>query len=133
MKSFIKSVLINFISLFFISQTVGGINYSQKALVLFWASLYLSVFNLIIKPLLNLLLMPINLITLGAFRWIVNVIVLFLVTFFVSDFRIVGVSFPGLTFSGFVIPPVNLSFFWSLILLSFAIEAIYSIFSWLIK
>lgn len=133
MRGIIRNIIINFISLFIVAQTIKGIDYSQKILVLFWASFYLSLFNLVIKPLLNLLLMPINLITLGAFKWIINVIVLFLVTFFVAEFRIVPSSFPGLSLGGIVIPAFTLSFFWTLILISFIIEALALIFSWLLK
>lgn len=133
MKSFVRGILVNFLALFFISQTIGGIVYSQQIIILFWASLYLSIFNLIIKPLLNLLLMPINLLTLGAFRWVINVIVLFLVTLFVNDFQIVAINFSGTSFGGFVIPSISLTFFWSLILISFIVETVSSIINWFLK
>jgi len=93
----------------------------------------LSIFNLLIKPLLNLLLLPVNLLTLGAFRWVVNVVTLFLVTLFVPGFRITNFSFVGLSFSGFVIPAFNLSFFWSLILVSFLIEILFGFINWIFK
>ena len=133
MKSFLRGIVVNIITLFSITQTIGGIDYSGKFLVIVWASVYLSIFNLIIKPLLNLLLMPINLLTLGASRWIINVFVLFLVTLFLSEFKIVGISFPGFSFAGFIIPKINLTFFWSLILISFIIEAFSSFVSWVLK
>lgn len=133
MKSILRNIFINLISLFVVSKTLGGITFSDNLSVLFWAALCLSLFNLIVKPILNLLLMPINLLTLGAFRWVINVIVLYLVTLFVPGFSIGGIAFPGLAVSGFIIPAINLSFFWSLILLSFVIEIATGFFAWLLK
>lgn len=132
MKSFFKSIFLNFLTLLLISKLIGGISFKENYLVLFWAALFLTLLNLLVKPLLNLLLMPINLLTLGAFRWVVNVLVLLLVVFFVTDFKIIGFSFLGASFAGFVVPAISLSFFWALVLVSFLIEIILSILNWIL-
>lgn len=133
MRGFLKTILVNLFTFFFISKFIGGIDFSEKISVLLLASFCLALFNLIIRPILNLLLMPINLLTLGAFRWVINLAVLYLVTLFVPEFRIVGFTFPGFSFSGFIIPEIRFSFFWSLILISFLIEIISGFISWLFK
>lgn len=133
MKSLLRNIFINFLCLFSVSEFTKSINYSHDYVILFSAAFYLTVFNLLIKPLLNLLLLPINLITLGAFRWIINVLVLLLVTLFVPGFKITGFAFPGLSLSGFVIPPISLSFIWSMVLVSFLIELSSSIINWIFK
>jgi len=131
MKSFLRRILINFLAFFLIAKLTGGINFQENYLILFSAAFFLTILNLLVKPLLNLLLMPINLLTLGAFRWVVNVVVLFLVTLFVAEFKISGFVFPGLTFAGFVIPSINFSFFWALILISFLVEIFYGFIAWI--
>lgn len=133
MKSFLRSVLINFFSLLLISKLTGAASYENSYVVLFWASFALVVLNLLVKPILNLILMPINILTLGAFRWIINIVVLFLVTVFVPQFKILSYDFPGLALGGFTIPAVKLAFFWALFLVSFLLELISSVFYWLIK
>lgn len=133
MKDFLKTILINFLSLLLISKLTGAAVYKNSYLILFWASLSLSILNLLVKPLLNLILMPINLLTLGSFRWVINVIVLFLVTLIVPEFKVLSYSFPGLSIAGFVIPPINFSFFWALFLVSFLLEIFPSIIYWLLK
>lgn len=133
MKSLFRSVFINFFTLFLIASTTGSIYYAKSFMVLFYSALSLSIFNLIVKPILNLLLMPINLLTLGASKWLINVMVLYLVTIFVTDFKILSFNFPGMTFSGFTVPPVSLAFFWTLFLVSFLIEVISGFIYWLIK
>ena len=133
MKAFIRNIFVNFFCLFLIAKLFSAISYSDNFVTLFWAAACLTAFNLLIKPILNLLLMPINLLTLGAFRWIVNVVVLFLVTLFVTNFKITNFSFSGLTISGFVIPQIHFTFFWSLVLVSFLIEALNAFLNWIFK
>ncbi len=133
MKSLFRNIFLNFLSLLLISKLTLAINFSENFVILFWAALCLTLFNLLIKPLLNLLMTPINLLTLGAFRWVINVVVLFLVTIFVPGFKIVSFNFNGLSLSGFVIPSFHLTFFWSLVLVSFIVEIINSLFLWLLK
>lgn len=131
MRSILRNVLLNFLSLFIIARITAGINYRDNLLTLFWAAILLFLLNLIVKPVLNLLLMPINLITMGAFRWVINVIVLLLVTLLVPGFSIVKFTFPGLALSGFVIPSLTFTFFWALVLVSFLQEILVSFINWI--
>lgn len=133
MKSIIRKILINFFSLFIIAKISGAIDYSDDFVVLLWASILLVFLNLIIKPLLNLILMPINLLTLGGFKWVINVVVLLLVSLFLVNFKILEFSFPGFSFGGFTLPSLHLPFFWSIFLVSFLIEIITSAFSWIFE
>lgn len=133
MKGFLRTILINFFTLFLISKFVGGVEFSESFIILFWAALFLTLLNLLVKPILNMILMPINLLTLGAFRWVVNLIVLLLVTLFVSGFKILPINFAGIAYGGFSIPNFYLTFFWALFLVSFLIEIISGAIYWLIK
>lgn len=130
MKTFLRNIVVNFLALFLAARITGGVVYNDNYLVLIWAAIFLTLLNLLIKPILNMLLMPINMVTLGAFRWVVNVVVLFLVMVIVSDFKIIGFVFPGLTFAGFVVPQIAFTFFWALILISLAIELLTGLINW---
>ncbi len=133
MKKILRSIIINFFSLFLISKFLGAINYSDNLLILFWSALLLALLNLLVKPILNILLTPINFLTLGAFRWIINLIILFTVTIFISEFKIVGFVFPGFTYLGFTVPTIKVTFFWALFLVSFLLELLPALIYWLIK
>ncbi|NCN59271.1 hypothetical protein COT03_00515 [Candidatus Shapirobacteria bacterium CG07_land_8_20_14_0_80_39_18] len=133
MKNFLRHIFINFFCLFLIAKAIGAISFSENSLILISAAICLTLFNLLIKPVLNLLLLPINMLTLGAFRWVTNVLVLYLVTLFVGGFKILMFTFPGLSTAGFVIPAIHFSFFWSLVLVSFLIEIIESVLGWIFK
>ncbi|EHL5771810.1 TPA: phage holin family protein [Listeria monocytogenes] len=81
----INSVLFVALSGFFTSFHVNGFT---TALL---ASFILAILNMLIRPILLLLTLPINIFTLGLFTFVVNAIMLEMTTFFIGDsFQIDG-------------------------------------------
>ncbi|EPI4802100.1 phage holin family protein [Listeria monocytogenes] len=81
----INSVLFVDLSGFFTSFHVDGFT---TALL---ASFILAILNMLIRPILLLLTLPINIFTLGLFTFVVNAIMLEMTTFFIGDsFQIDG-------------------------------------------
>lgn len=132
-KKYLKLLLINSASIWLVSRAIAGITLQGGIEALLTAGLALTLVNLAVKPLINLLLLPINLITLGAFRWLVNVLVLWLVTLIVPQFKIVAFMFPGFAWQGFIIPSLWLGKFWVFVLGSFLISLMTSFFLWLVE
>lgn len=133
MKRLLRSFVINTATLWLVTQILPGVGYAGGYQTLLLAALALTVVNLLVKPLINLLLLPINLLTLGAFRWLVNVAALYLVALIVPQFQINSFLFPGFTYQGFIIPSINLTVFWVFVLTSFLISLISSLFYWVVK
>lgn len=133
MKRLLRSFVINTATLWLVTQILPGVGYAGGYQTLLLAALALTIVNLLVKPLINLLLLPINLLTLGAFRWLVNVAALYLVTLIVPQFQISSFLFPGFTYQGFIIPSINLTVFWVFVLTSFLISLISSLFYWVVK
>ncbi|EAD0918632.1 phage holin family protein [Listeria monocytogenes] len=80
-----NSVLFVALSGFFTSFHVDGFT---TALL---ASFILAILNMLIRPILLLLTLPINIFTLGLFTFVVNAIMLEMTTFFIGDsFQIDG-------------------------------------------
>ncbi|ENE7186027.1 phage holin family protein [Listeria innocua] len=81
----INSVLFVGLSGFFTSFHVDGFT---TALL---ASFILAILNMLIRPILLLLTLPINIFTLGLFTFVINAIMLEMTTFFIGDsFQIDG-------------------------------------------
>jgi len=95
------------------------------------AALTLAFVNLLVRPIINLFLLPINLLTLGMFRWVVNVIILYLLTIIIPDLIIRGYEFSGFSFQNFVIAPVFISAFWNTFLTSFFLSFVLGFIYWL--
>jgi len=133
MKSILRSIIFNAAAIWFVSMIISGIVLERGYETLFISAFALGMINLLIKPIINILLLPINLLTLGTLRWIVNVIALYLVTVLVSDFKILPVKFSGLTYSGIIIPAFSLNLILSFIFISFLISLISGFLFWLTK
>lgn len=133
MKKILRSFAINLATLFLINQLIAGFNIAGGFQGILFTAAVLTGINLAIKPLIKILLLPINLITLGAFRWLINVISLYLVTLLVPYLEIVGFNFPGFVYQGFVIPEIYLARLWVLIISSFFISLLSTFLFWLFK
>jgi len=133
MKNHLRLFLINFVSLWLAGNAFAGVSFSGGYQILALAALVLTLINFALKPLIKILLLPINLITMGAFRWLINVFSLYLATVIVSQFQIQSFLFAGFTYQGFVIPSIYLSTFWALVAVSFFISLITALLLWLIK
>lgn len=109
----IKSVLMNFVAIFVINWLLPVIHYNNWVTLLI-VSVVLALLSATIKPILQLLFLPLNIITLGIFGWLINGAVLGLALFVVP-----GVSLQPLTVLG-----VQLGLVISLMLLAFLISVI---------
>lgn len=75
--------------------------------------------NTFVKPVLKLLLLPINIVTLGLFSVVINVVMLWLVTYLV----------PGFEISNMVVFGLALNRFFSILFASFLIGLAQSLFA----
>lgn len=133
MKNQLRLFLFNLFALWLVTQLIAGVRFSGGWQTLVLASFVLTLANWLIKPLVKLLLLPINLLTLGAFRWLINVVILYLVTLLVPNFKIAAFLFPGFSYQGFVIPSLHLTTFWVFVIVSFAISLVTTFLLWLVK
>lgn len=84
----IKWVLLT-LALLFIAWVVPGISFTGYAAA-FIAALAIGIINLFIRPILLLLLIPINFLTLGLFTFVINALLFWFVSTIVSGFVIAG-------------------------------------------
>ena len=131
MKSLIRAFVFNLLAFRLAVGLIPGVTFAEGFKTLIIASITLALFNFLVKPLVSLLLLPINLLTLGMFRWVVNVFILYLLTITVAGFSIAGFDFPGLTLGSLVIPPLYLNAFWNTVLVSFFLSFVTGFLSWL--
>ncbi len=63
-----------------------------------WLAVFLAVINLVIKPLLILITLPINILTLGLFTFVINALLVWFSSTIIKGFEVAG-FFPALFFS----------------------------------
>jgi len=133
LKNIFRAVLFNLLAIGLTSKLFSGLSFGNNPIILLYAAAALTIINFLVVPLLKILLLPINIITLGTFRWVVNVLALYLVVIFVPGFSLSGFHFSGLNLQGVIIPSAQLSVFWVYIIASLLIGTINSLLSWLVK
>ncbi len=107
LRPFIKTIL----AIFILAWFLPNISYTDwVALVLF--SVVLTLINVILKPILKLLTLPINIVTLGLFSVIVNVALVWLALYLVPSFSIAPMVLFG----------IPLGEFFTLVFISFALS-----------
>jgi len=133
MKSLIRHYLIDTVGLYLITLFFQGIVIENGLSGMLLAGLGLMVTTLLVKPIINILLIPLNLLTFGFFKWISNVVALYIVTLIIPGFKIIGFSFNGLSTKWLDIPSFSLSGILAFLAFSFVLSIITSTFYWLIK
>ena len=86
---FLLRLLLNGVAVFLAAQLIPGIGVASPGAALA-AGIVLGLVNAIIRPLLILLTLPVTLLTLGLFIFVVNAICLALAAWFVPGFTISG-------------------------------------------
>jgi len=82
-------LLITVLALLFVAEYVPGIVVSGFYIALIVA-LILGLINLTFKPILLVLTLPINIITLGLFTFVINAFIFWFVSTFVEGFMVAG-------------------------------------------
>lgn len=131
MKTILRHFLINLVSLFITTRLISGLTYTGGIKSLLIGAAVFMIINIILVPVLKILLLPLNLLTLGLFAWVANVLALYALTTIVSDFRLIPYFSPGLYVGGVMIPAMDLSPFWVAVLASLVIGIITHFFQWL--
>ena len=123
MKIIVKHFVIDTVSLYVISQFVSGLVFAEGFKTIVITGAVLSITTLLIKPIINLLLLPLNLITFGLFKWVGYAVTLYIVTLLVAGFEIIGFSYQNLNFTGTL----------AIIAFSFVLSLLTSIITWIMK
>lgn len=93
----------------------------------------LALLNLLLKPILKLLFLPINAATLGLFSLIINAGVFFIFMKLVSGVSLSSWFFPGFTISMYHIPSQQFEFWGTLVVISATLSLITSFLLFLVK
>lgn len=131
MKGLLRNFLINLFTLWTTAHLVLGFKINGGIETYLFGSFILSLILIFIKPLLKILFLPINFLTLGLFSWVVNVAVLYLLTLFVPQIEVAPFQFPGFSHQGFTIPAFYLNSFESYLATSFVLSIISNFLTWL--
>lgn len=128
MKNFIRISLLNTFSLYVVASFFSGLIIPSRLLELIWAGIVFTLINYFVKPIVKLFLLPINLMTLGLFRWIGNVIILLILTKVTQTVAVKAFTLPAYSQAGFAIPALSINLFFSYLLASLLLSFVFNLF-----
>lgn len=133
MKRILRHFVIDTFSLYVVSTLAEGMSLGNGYLTLISAGAAITIVSVIAKPVINLLLLPINLITFGLFRWVASSFILYITSLIVPSFKIVQFYFEGVSSKWIDIPEISFTGLLAYVCFSFILSVLTSFIYWLIK
>jgi len=133
MKKILRLTLLFTFALITANQIWTNLNFQFIPWTIIKAALVLAIFEVMLKPILKVILFPINLITLGLFRIVIDTLGLYLASFLFSDFYIQNIHSPATNLLGITIPQLNFSGFWVYLVTSFTLGLLLNLFNLIIS
>jgi putative membrane protein len=99
MKGLVRSLIINSLALVLLVEIFPGFKIHQGLKGVVIAGVTLTLINGLIKPILKILFLPLNLLTLGLFSWIISVLSFGLLFVVIPDVTIQPFDFRGMLIS----------------------------------
>jgi len=125
MKKILKHILLFTFSLITANQIWQNLTFEQIPLTIIKVAVILTIFELLLKPIIKILLIPINILTLGLFRIVIETLGLYLAVFFLSDFKVGNIYISQYNY--------KVDNFWAYLLSSFTIGTILYIYSMILR
>ncbi|MBI4035115.1 MAG: phage holin family protein [Candidatus Chisholmbacteria bacterium] len=131
MKSLLRSLITTGVTFYLLTLFLPGVNITDGFKGLAITTAIFILLTRLIKPFLSLFLLPINLLTANAFRWLINVALLIFLSWLSPYFTIKSFIFT-LPAPLFTPTTLHLSSFWATVITSFFFQIIHSSLRWLI-
>jgi len=133
-RNILKVLIINLIGVVFaINVLYGIVTYTGGWKTLILLAFLITISNYVIRPLINLVLLPFHLITLGLFRWLANIIALFLIIKFVPSIQVHSFTSPMIKYPFLIIPQINFSHFGAFLIVTIIFSLILNVIYWLFQ
>jgi putative membrane protein len=133
MKKILKFTLLIAFSLTLQNQIWFNLIFSQNVWTIIKVAFILAIFEILLKPIIKILLLPVNILTLGLFRIVINTVGLYLAVFLLADFQINSIHTASFIWQGFSIPAFNFTGFWTYVVNSTTQNFLLFIFRFILK
>lgn len=132
MRLIIRSLLTSYLAVFISQEIVGGLSFggdTRQTLILFM--LGIALLNIFIIPIFKVLRLPLKGLQFLFLNFTLTLIVIYVLTLFVPDLKIVEADLAQLRIFGYVLPSKHLTITWSTIFSALVISIVYHFFEWL--
>ncbi|MDP2860582.1 MAG: phage holin family protein [bacterium] len=133
MKRIVKSFLVTAAGVYLTAFFIPGFSYGKTAQDLATITVSLILLNSFVRPIIKIVLLPLNIATFGLLFWLANVIVVYITSLLLPAVRFSSWAFSGYYYHGLIIPAVNFSPLVTLVTAAILIGIISSVLSWLLE
>lgn len=133
MKTLLRNIAIYFLILILLPIIIPGVSIIGGFNTLLVGSFVLTLLFIILKPILNIISFPANVVTLGIFNIFVNGLLIYLLTVLVAEITISAFAYDPMNILGFITPAMSFNTFFAYIYTAFILTIINSFIRWLIE
>jgi putative membrane protein len=135
-KRVLRNIIIAILSIYLLTYINQGFTYANGYKTLLLAGFVMFFLDTIVEPLIKIIFIPINFLTLGLFSWIIGFALFYALVYFVPAVHISGWTFHGYYLHVYQhyslnLPPFTFTFWTNLVLLSVSYNLISGIIKWL--
>ncbi len=102
MKKLLKYTLFLSFALVIHNEIFHNLSFNPRIQTIVSVALILAIFELVLKPIIKILLLPVTFLTLGLIRIVIQTLGLYLASYFVGGFTLSSLNIFKYTFSGFL-------------------------------
>ena len=133
MKTLLRAYLVNILAFLFAWQYFPTVVLEGGFEDLLLAALALTILNKFLKPVLKLVLIPVNMITFGLLRWVTAVLVFYITTEIITGLKVIPWEFPGIATDFIIFPKYLIAFPLDYIVSALFVVILTRIFTWVFK
>lgn len=133
MKYLLKRYLIIAIAVYLVMQIIGGFLIQNGWDAFLYSVLILTLLMYIAKPIIDLFLLPINLLSLNLASWLVNILTIYIWTLLAKDVTISPWQFEGFKFGLFSLSPFYFLRWQMIILVGIVLTVVIQMLNWILK
>jgi putative membrane protein len=136
MKRVLRNIIIAMLTIYLLGYVNPGFTYTNGYKTIVLAGFVMFFLDTIVEPVIRIIFIPINFLTLGLFSWIIGFALFYALVYFVPAVKITGWDFPGFHQQiyqqyALTIPSFSFNFWTNIILLSVMYNLISGTIRWL--
>ena len=132
MKTIVRAIVVYTLILFLLPILIPGVSVTGGFWTYLTGGVVLTLLFFILKPILSIISLPVNIVTLGIFNLFINTLLLYLLTILVVQISIVAFTQPEIAFSGIIIQSIQFNTFFAYLYTAVVLSVIDWSIKWLI-
>lgn len=132
LQKFLKTLLATAFTIYLTSLLIPGLSLTPGLKSLSIVTVSLVILKRLVSPVIKILLLPLNIVTFGLIRWLITVIVLYLLDFLLTEIDIQGFLLTNIPGLGKFLPQMVVGTFIATIIIAIVLSILKRTLSWLI-